>query len=84
MKRIYKLEGWKAYEGSTLLGVFETLELAERAKELAKKITEKYSFDDYEVYEIVLHTHIPAWRKLFTAHFTVSRKRIRRAKYHRH
>jgi hypothetical protein len=45
MKKIYILEGWKAYEGSNLLGAFETRQLAESAKNLAEKMLSDGIFD---------------------------------------
>lgn len=82
MKRIYKLDGWKAYEGETFLGMFQTKELAERAKELAEKILPRYDYDGFEIKEIILHEAIPAWRKWLVRRFTLSKKRIRQITRH--
>jgi hypothetical protein len=80
MKKIYILEGWKAYEGSNLLGAFETRQLAESAKNLAEKMLSDGIFDNFEISESVLHAEIPAWRKILKDGWTVSKKRIRRLK----
>jgi hypothetical protein len=62
MKKIYVLEGFKAYEGTSFLGAFDSKERAEHAKSLAEKILPRYDFDLLKVKEIVLHREIPAWK----------------------